>query len=131
MSDVARVGRELKLTRGGFVIAGVRTKGFSINRNPVDITNDDDDGYRALLVDPGEIQIDLTVDGVTKNSELREASLSTNPVFEDLTLEWPDGFTLTMDWFLASFEENGAYNEAITFSAQFQGSGIPTVTPVS
>lgn len=129
MSDQARVGRELKMTRGGEVIAGVRTKGFSINRNPVDITNDDDDGYRALLVDPGEIQIDLNVDGVTKNSELREAALSTNPIFEDVKLEWPDGFAIEMDWFMASFEENGAYNEAITFSAQFQGSGVPTITP--
>jgi len=126
-----RVGRELKLKRDGTTIAGVRTKGFSINRNPVDVTNDDDEGYRALLVDPGEIQIDLSVEGVTKDEKLREAALSTEAVFETLELEWPDGFTLSMDWFIANFEENGAYNEAIMFSAQFQGSGVPTITGVS
>lgn len=126
-----RVGRELKMLRNGDVIAGVRTKGFSINRNPVDITNDDDDGYRALLVDPGEIQIDLSVDGVTKDAALREDAVATTPVFSDITLEWPDGFSITGDWFLSSFEESGAYNEAITFTAQFQLSGVPTITPAS
>ena len=127
----ARSGRELKLLYNGVAIAGVRTKGFNINREPVDITNDDDQGYRAVLVDPGTIQIDLNVDGVTKDSILRAASLSTEPQFLDLELEWPDGFKVGMDFFLASYEESGNYNEAITFSASFQGTGIPTITPAS
>ena len=127
----ARVGRELKLLRGGDVIAGVRAKSFSINRNPVDITSDDDLGYRSLLVDPGEIQISLSVEGVTKDSILRAAAVATAPIYEDMKLEWPDGFAIEMDWFFASFSETGNYNEAITFSAEFQGSGVPVITPAN
>jgi predicted secreted protein len=126
-----RVGRELKLLRGGDVIAGVRAKSFTINRNPVDVTNDDDLGYRALLIDPGEISIELSVEGVTKDSLLRAAAVATTPVYEDMKLEWPDGFAIEMDWFFASFSETGNYNEAITFSASFQGSGVPTITPAN
>jgi TP901-1 family phage major tail protein len=128
MSDYPRVGRELKLKRDGVAIAGVRTKSFTINRNPVDVTNDDDLGYRSLLSDPGEIQIDFSVDGVTKDSILRAAAMSTANVLEDLELEWPDGYKIEMDFFLASYEESGNYNEAITFSASFQGTGVPTIT---
>ena len=127
----ARVGRELLLQRDAQTIAGVRTKSVSINRNPVDITNDDDDGYRALLADPGEIQIDLSVEGITKDSGLREAATSTDNVFQDMQLTWPDGYSITGDWFLASYEENGAYNEAISFSASFQLTGVPTITPAT
>lgn len=128
MSDYPRVGRELKLTRDGVAIAGVRTKSFTINRNPVDVTNDDDNGYRALLGDPGEIQVDFSVDGVTKDSILRGAAMGTTNVLEDLELEWPDGYKIKMDFFLASYEESGNYNEAITFSASFQGTGEPVIT---
>jgi predicted secreted protein len=127
----ARSGRTLTLLKDGVAIAGVRTKGFSINRNPVDITNDDDDGYRAVLVDPGEIQVDLSVDGITKDSILRDAAMNTTPEFLALELAWPDGYTIAMDFFLASYEESGNYNEAITFSASFQGTGVPTITPAS
>lgn len=127
----ANSGRELTIERDTTVIAGVRSKGFNVNRNPVDITNDDDDGYRALLAAPGEIQIDLSVDGVTKDDTLRDAAMSTGAVFEDLTVTWPDGYSVTGDWFLATFEETGEYNGAITFSASFQFSGVPTITPAS
>lgn len=128
----ARSGRELKINYNGGTISGVRTKSFTVNRNPVDITNDDDNGYRALLQDPGEIQIDFSVDGVTKDLILREAATDPASLFLDLELEWPDGYKISMDFFLASYSESGNYNEAITYSASFQGSGVPTiVVPVS
>lgn len=127
----ANSGRELTVERDTTVIAGVRSKSFSVNRNPVDITNDDDDGYRALLAAPGEVQIDLSVDGITKDDVLRAVSTATTAVFEDMTVTFPDGYAITGDWFLATYEETGEYNGAITFSAAFQLSGVPTITPAS
>ena len=47
----------------------------------------------------------------------------------DITIEYPDGATLAGDFYLASVEETGAYNEAVTFSASLQSSGQWTYTP--
>lgn len=127
----ARSGRDLLIKRNNTVIAGVRTKGVAINREPVDITNDDDDGWRAVLAQPGEKQIDLTVGGVTKDDVLRAVAFTEPGIFEDMTLEYPDGSVIAGDFFLANYNESGEYNDAITFEATLQSSGVFTYTPPS
>jgi len=44
-------GRDLLLSSAQSDIAGVRTKSISINRTPIDVTNDDDAGVRKLLTE--------------------------------------------------------------------------------
>ena len=127
----ANSGRKLLIKRGVTVIAGVRTKAVNINREPVDITNDDDDGWRGLLTEPGEKQIDLTVGGVTKDDTLRAVAFTDPPIFEDMSLEYPDGSIISGDFFISGYNESGDYNDAITFEATFQSSGIIDYTPAS
>ena len=55
----AAKGRSLLIKKGSTVLAGMRTKGVAINGEPIDITSDDDSGYRTLLSDVGTLSVDL------------------------------------------------------------------------
>ena len=126
----ANVGRNLKIKRGGTVIAAVRNKSLSMAGEPIDITSDDDSGFRTLLAEAGQRSIDMSVEGVTKDSVLRTAMLSgSSLLLTDITVEWPNGDGLSGDFFLNSLEESGAYNDAVTFSGSLQSSGEYTFTP--
>lgn len=117
-------GRELKILKNNVVIAGVRTKTVAIAGAPVDVTTDDDAGYRTMLGEAGTYSIDLTVEGITKDAELRGVILTGGSLLlTDITIEYPDGSTIAGDFFLASVEESGEYADAITFSASLQSSG--------
>lgn len=125
----ANIGRNLKIRRGATVIAGIRTKGVSMAGDPVDITSDDDSGFRTLLAEEGQRSIDLSIEGVTKDNGLRSAMLSgSDLLLTDVDIEWPNGDTLTGNFFLSSLEENGTYNDAVTFSGSLQSSGTYTFT---
>ena len=120
----AVVGRKILIKKDGTVLAGVRTKSVAINREPIDITNDDDLGWRNILAEPGERQIDFTVSGIVVNDVLRDASFEDPAVLEDLTFEYDDGAKIEGDFFLASYTENGEYNDALSFDATFHNAGV-------
>ena len=126
----ASAGRELLIKKGVSVIAGVRTKTVTINGEPIDITSDDDSGFRTMLATAGLRSIDLSVEGVTKDSTLRAivAGVSSQ-LLTDITVEYPNGDTIEGDFYLVNIEESGEYQDALTFSASLQSSGAFTYTP--
>lgn len=125
----ASAGRELLIKKGVSVIAGVRTKTVTINGEPIDITSDDDSGFRTLLASAGLRSIDLSVEGVTKDATLRAivAGVSSQ-LLTDITVEYPNGDTIEGDFYLVNIEESGEYQDALTFSASLQSSGAFTYT---
>lgn len=126
----AAKGRLLQILKNGVSIAGVRTKGVAINGEPIDITSDDDGGYRTMLDDPGTMSLDLSIEGVTKDDTLLAAiAAGANLKLTDITINYPDGATMAGDFFLNSLEESGPYNEAVTFTASLQSSGAFVYTP--
>lgn len=128
----ANIGRDLLVKRGSTVIAGVRSKGVAFNGEPVDVTTDDENGYRTLLSEAGTYSLDLSVEGVTKDNELRSAVLGNSTLMlTDISIEWPNGDTLTGNFFFASLEETGPYNDALTFSGSLQSSGEWVYTAAS
>lgn len=123
----AAKGRDLLVKKGITVLAGVRTKGISINGEPIDITSDDDDGYRTMLADAGTYSVDLSVEGITKDDTLVAIIMAGGSLMlTDITIDYPNGKTLSGNFFLNSVEETGTYNEAVTFSASLQSSGTFT-----
>lgn len=128
----ANIGRELLVKRGSTVIAGLRSKGVAFNGEPVDVTTDDESGFRTLLSEAGTYSIDLSIEGVTKDNDLRSAILgATDLMLTDVNIEWPNGDTLSGDFFFASLEETGPYNDALTFSGSLQSSGEWAYTAAS
>ncbi len=127
---VANVGRDLLLKTGSTVLAGLRTKGVAVNGEPIDITTDDSSGFRELLDEAGTMSLDISVDGITQDNELRQAILTNNSLtLSDVNLEYPNGDTLSGTFLLTSFEESSPYQDAITFTATLMSSGQWTYTP--
>lgn len=126
----ASSGRELLIKKGATVIAGVRTKTVTINGEPIDVTSDDDSGFRTLLTDPATRMIDLSVEGITKDDTLRAIVAGAGPqMLDDITIVYPDGAIIAGDFYLVSVEEAGEYQDAVTFTATLQSSGAFTYTP--
>jgi len=128
----AQKGRSLVLKKGGTAIAGVQTKSISYAGEPIDITGDDDAGYRTLLGNPGLETLDLSVEGVTKDTVLRALALDSSGTLQatDWSLLFPNGDTITGSFNISSYEENGVHNDAVKFTMSLQSSGAWVYTAV-
>jgi predicted secreted protein len=120
----AQKGRAFTIKKNGTIIAGLQAKTAAVNNNPVDVTTDDENGFRTLMADPGVKSIDISFDGVTKDTVLRALVMANaSQLFEDITLEYPNGDTVAGDFFLANLEESGDTGDALKFSGSLQSSG--------
>lgn len=124
----AAAGRTMRVKYNAVIIAGVRTKTVTFNGEPIDITSDDDSGWRTSLEDDAAVRsVDISVEGVTKDDTLRSAWYN-KALMEAMEVEWPDGSSLTGNFHLGSYAETGATEDGVTFSATFNSSGAPTYT---
>lgn len=121
------LGRKVTLEWDDEPIANLRTKSVAINNEMVDVTDDDSSGWRELLGEPGQKEVNISIDGVFSSDALMQKALSSG-VLEDLTLEYPDGGTLSGSFALASYSQENPYNEAGTFDGELQSSGEITYT---
>lgn len=120
----ANAGRKIELTWGGQPIPGVREKSVALNGEPIDITSDDSLGWRELLSDdPAENQVTISVSGVTKSFKMKQDWFANNRM-QTLAITYPDGGVLTGDFYLATYTDTGPYNDATTFEAELQSSGV-------
>jgi len=128
----AAVGRALTINWGNTSpateIGGLREKGIEMNGEPIDVTSDDDNGWRALLTVPAENQINISLSGVTKDDTLRAAFFSGDRT-EQCLITFPDGGELLGTFYLASYTDTATYNDANVFEASLQSSGIVAYTP--
>lgn len=108
-------------------IPGVREKGINLNGEAIDITSDDDNGWRSLLSIPAENQVDVSLSGVTKSSRLRNDWFAGTRM-QPATIVFPDGATLEGNFYLVSHNETAVYNDAVAFEATIQSSGVVSYT---
>ena len=129
----ALVGRKVTFTptSGGVAVIGARTKSITINNEAIDITSDDDNGFRTLLGDdPALRSIDMSVDGILKDSALIElASQSGSLLISEYEMAIPGIGTFSGDFYFGSIEIGAPYNDGVTFSATIQSSGEFTFAP--
>lgn len=120
----ANAGRRIQLTWGGQAVPGVREKAVALNGEPIDITSDDSLGWRELLADdPAENQVNISVSGVTKSFAMKQSWFG-NDRMKTVTITYPDGGVLTGEFYLATYTDTGPYNDATTFEAELQSSGV-------
>lgn len=139
---VAKVGRTITVYWGDEspqpAVAGVRTKSVTLSGEPVDITNDDSDGWRELL-DAAQINsIELTVSGVLLNDTLRadwfNGASATGSRNQDAKFEYPlasGGATpadISGKFYLKDYNETGNHDGEVTFEATFLSNGAATYT---
>jgi predicted secreted protein len=124
----AFVGRKAILKKGLITIAAVRSRTATINNEPVDVTSDDDNGFRTLLADPGTKTMDISFEGVAKDATMLTLIMSTTDILDSFSILFPTIGTLAGDFVVTSFEMGAPYNEAGTFSCSLQSSGAFTFT---
>lgn len=118
------LGRKVTISVGGDVVATARTTSMTVNNEAVNITSAGDDGIRRLMDEPGEKSIEVTLDGLYTDASLYDLAQGSS-LLTEVVLTY-EGYTLTGDFFLASYNEGQPYNEAVTFSATLQSSGAVT-----
>lgn len=124
----SQIGRKLIVKKDGTAIAGVRTKSLTINNEAVDVTTDDDDGFRTLLSESGQKQVDMSVEGLTKDDALLKLAAEGSALVEAFTIEFPSGAEITGDFRINNLEIGAEYNDAITFTAEIHSTGEYTYT---
>lgn len=128
--------RLLLVKKGGTILAGINSKSMSVGSESIDVTTDEDAGYRVLLATAGVETLDLSGSGVTKDAVLRGLILTAgSKLFTDVTIEYPPvgsettGANISGDFYMNSFSETGGSSDgAIEFDFAMQSSGAWTFT---
>ena len=122
MVGIGIVGREITFTLGGATLVGINSKGWTFNNEALDSTDDNSSGWQERLATAGLKNIEFTFSGVVKNLELINAYAGTSQMFPVVST-YPDGSTLTGDFFMDSVSHTGESNGLTTFDASFSSSG--------
>lgn len=122
-------GRALQIKWDSVTLVGVRTKGYTVTNDYVDVTTDDDAGWRTLLATPGLRSVEATVGGISSDQVLLAEVMKSNITGEPLTVELPTTTgTLAGTFLCSSFEQTGEHDGAVEFSATFMSTGVVTYT---
>lgn len=127
----AQSGRDLLVLKDGTAIAGLRETGVTVNSEPVDITNKGSDGYQTFASFAGVESIEISTSGVWQDDILRGIMFSgtgTSKLLDDITLRFPDGATISGDFYAGPFESGGNHDGEETYSCPFKSSGAWTYT---
>jgi len=128
-------GRSFVFDWASTTLAGVQSKSVSISNEYVDVTNDDDAGWRTLLSDPGMRSVEVTVSGITKDEVLLAAISAASISSETLDMTLPTDLTtngsISGSFLISSFEQSGEHDGSVEFSATFQSTGAVTYTASS
>ena len=132
----AAASRDLIIKKNSVRWLGITSKGVSIAKEAIDITSDEDNGYRTLLDDVGSKTLDISFSGVTKDTTIRTLiNTDGSQLYTDITVEFPPvgaqttGDTISGSFFLNSVSETGGdSNGTISFDGALQSSGAWTYT---
>lgn len=130
------IGRKAVLDKAGTAVAGVTSTGVTVNGSAVDITTNDDSGWRTLLSDAGVKSVDFAISGISNDLDFIKALISGTDMQDTYTLTFPPeaddntvtGATITGTFNLVSVSMTGANAEGTTFEATLQSSGAITFT---
>ena len=125
-------GRQLTIDWDATTLVGVRTRGITNSNEMVDVTTDNDAGWRTLLATPGVKSVEATVGGISSDEVLLAEFYDASTTGETLKVDLPSSLAtpgnISGTFHLASFEITGEHDGAVEFSATFQSSGVVTYT---
>lgn len=128
-------GRELTIDWDSVTLVGVRSRGVNISNEYVDVTTDDDSGWRTLLADPGVRSVEVTVGGIVSSevlvAEIMKANISGEPLTVNLPSSMASPGDLAGTFVVSGFEYSADHDGAVEFSATFMSAGAVTYTASS
>jgi len=105
--------------------AGAREKSFSFNNAAVDITSDDDNGWKTSLDDTSATRDwSLKLTGVSKDSTLVNRALQETSL--EVAFAFNDAFYYTGKARITSAEQTAGQEDPVTYDVAFEGSGALT-----
>jgi TP901-1 family phage major tail protein len=122
-------GRKFILQWDGAEVAGVRTKGVTINGEVVDISDDDSDGWRELFPEAGEITVEFKLSGLVKDDRLQVAALEHDNRIHAATLTDPQGGIISGNFALQNYSQGLEYKGYSTMDLTLLSSGPVTFVP--
>lgn len=125
-------GRKVKLSQGAVptLVAGGREHSISINNEPIDVTDKDDDGWRTLLADPATRSVDISATLLFDEQAFIATALSstTTGLIDDFEVEI-DGFgTIAGKFHISTVELNSPHDDAAELPVTLASSGPITFT---
>lgn len=125
-------GRQFTFDWESTTLAGVRTRGMTVTNDYVDVTSDDDAGWRTLLADPGVRSVEVTIGGITTDEVLlaamMEASVTTGTLVGNLPSSLTTPGSMSGEYLVSSFEQSGNHDGEVEFTATFMSTGEVTYT---
>lgn len=123
----AFVGRLLTITRSGSgpgpsAITGKMTKNLTLNNGEIDITSDDDGGFRTLLETPAVRSVDVSIEGVLKGDELLNL-VADGPVQGTYVIDFGSIGVLSGTFQFGEIEIGAEHAGYVTFSTVMKSSG--------
>lgn len=122
------VGRTVALTWNGAAVAGCREKKVAATGAAVDVSSDEDLGYRVLLDVAQQNELNISLSGVTKASVLR-ADWMAGTRTRAVVLTYPDGSVISGNFYMSNYNEGLPYKDAVTFDVELQSTGAWAYTP--
>jgi len=122
-------GRDLTIEWGSgpTTLVGVRSKGYTITNDYVDVTTDDNAGWRTLLATPGLRSIEVTVSGISSDQVLIADIMAGSVTAKTMHIEFPlTTGNITGSFLCSSFEQTGESDGAVEFTATFMSTGTLT-----
>ena len=123
----AQNGRDLTIDYETTTLVGVVTRGMSISNEYVDVTTDDDNGWRTLLANPGVRSMECTVSGMSDDEALMAAMMAANVAAGTVDISLPSSLGTpggySGDFLISAYEQTGETAGAVEFSATFMSTG--------
>lgn len=122
------LGRNQTLIWDGSEIAGVRTKGFSVNGEAVDISDDDSAGWREVFEEAGLITVEISLSGLAKDWRLQAVAFNTTGRSKAVTLTGDNGAIISGNFYLQDYSQGMEYSGFTTFDATLISDGVISYT---
>lgn len=112
------------------LVAGCKSKSIAINNEFIQTDNDDDDGFRSYLADPATRFIDVTLEGLIKDSTFLTRLTAINAVLkDDFQIDFATIGIISGRFMIGPAYTLGApYNDQVTFSTAIASDGPFTFT---
>ena len=125
----ANLGRLGSISYNSATLIGIQTINIEVENTKIEITDNDSSGFREYLTTPGDKSLTFGIDGILKDDVLKAKVMAGTIELADVTINLPDGSTVTGDIIIDSFSNVQTYNEAVTFTASLVTNGAYVYTP--
>lgn len=128
-------GRSLTIDWDSTTLVGVRTRTVSNSNELVDVTNDDDNGWRTLLATPGVKSVEVTVGYVASDEVLLAEFYNSSVTGETMDIDLPSSLatpgSISGTFMVQSHEMEGEHDGEYSATTTFVSSGTVTYTASS